>query len=354
MTDVAIAETPEAAEQVLEVTDSPMSFEELTAQAEARKNERLGITPEAEAPEAEDPEPGEPEVESEDEEAEEETEEGESDDDDVLSQFDVEKLNDDQKAELAQLLGSGAGKTIGKQRKEIRELSNKLKAAEDATKEALALAPASDNPYSNIHKAEEVDSKLEQAQVNVDFWDAKLDQAIDDEAYEVEHNGQSISTKQIRAYVKDQRAQVKQLKSRQSEINKVQSLFETEDEKIETLRLELGMEEDGEASKAYESYLSDPSFQLVKNVAPDFALKLIETFAHAAVGKNQKPAKVAPKKRNAPRAKKAGGIPKAGGSTPSNQNQLSALEKIATDPKKDIATRRNAAAQLRQLKSTLR
>ena len=350
MTDTAIAETPEAAKEIQAVDDNaPMTVERAAELIAERKANRDGKAPEPEAElEPEAPE-GEEEEDEEEIEGEESEEESEQDEEDVPSKIDVSSLTDDEKADLAKELGSGAGKTIGKQRKQIRELEAKLKTAEEATKEAVALAPASDNPFHAIHKAEEVTSKLEQAQVNVDFWDAKLDEAINDEAYEVEHNGQSISTKQIRAYVKEQRAQAKQLKSRQSEIEKVEELFDTEDEKIETLRLDLGMEEDGKASKAYDKYLADPSFQLIKNIAPEYALTLLEALAYASVAKNQEKPKKKPAKRAAPKSKNGSSIPRAGGGEGSNTSQLSSLMKIARDPNTPKAEARAAAVKIRQI-----
>ena len=355
MTDKAIAETPDSAEQIQAVDDNaPMTVERAAELIAERKANREGKSPEPEAelePEAPESDEEEDEEEVESEESEEESEQ---DEDDVPSKIDVSSLTDDEKAELAKELGSGAGKTIGKQRKQIRELEAKLKAAEEATQKAVALAPASENPFHTIHKAEEVTSKLEQTQVNVDFWDAKLDEAINDELYEVEHNGQTISTKQIRAYVKEQRAQAKQLKDRQAEIKKVEELFDTEDEKIETLRLELGMEEDGEASKAYDKYLADPSFQLIKNLAPDYALTLLEALAYASVAKNQEKPKKKPAQRSAPKAKNGNSIPRGGGSEGTNTSQLSTLMKIAYDPNTPKAEAKAAAVKIRQLKRQLR
>lgn len=351
MTDTAIAETPDAAEEIQEVdNNAPMTVERAAELVAERKANRQSDEPEPEAPEPEDEESDEEETEGVEEGAEEE----ESEEEEVLSKIDVSSLTDDEKAELAKELGSGAGKTIGKQRKQIRELEAKLKSAEEATKKAVALAPASDNPYSKIHKAEEVSSELEQAQTNVDFWDKQLDQAIEDEVYEIEHNGQTVTTKAMRAFVKDQRAKIKQLKNRQSEIQKVEELFDTEDEKIETLRLELGMEEGGDASKAYDEYLADPSFQIIKNIAPEYAVKLLDALAYAAVGKNQDNPKPKPKKRKAPKSQGGSSIPRGGAGESSNQSQLSAFKKIAYDTTKTNAERKAAAVKLRQLQRTLR
>ena len=354
MTDTDTADTPDAAQEIqaVEVNDAPMTIEEAAKQVEARKSLSRGETPEAEVTEPE-PEGEEevPEAEAEAEELESEQEEN-----DVLSQFNIDwdSLTEEQSAEMAYRNKSGGGKTIGKQRKEIRELKSKLETANNATKEAIAIAPASDNPYAKLHKAEEVGSALEQAQANVDFWDAKLDQAIDDEVYEVEHDGKSVSTKSIRTFVKEQRAAARQLKSRQSEIKKVAELFDTEDEKIETLRLDLGMEEGGKASKAYDKYLADPSFQLVKNIAPEYALTLLGILAHAAVNENEEVPKKKPAARSAPKAKNSNSVPKGGVGTPSNQSQLSVLERIIHDGSKPMAARKQAASDLRQLKSQIR
>jgi hypothetical protein len=356
MTDTAIAETPEAAQEILAVDDNaPMTVERAAAAVAERNAKRRGDN----QPEDSEPEPEVPEGEEviEEEEAEEEVaedEESEQDKDEVLSQIDVSSLDEDQKAALAIELGSGAGKTIGKQRKQIRELEAKLKTAESATKEAIAIAPASDNPYAKLHKAEEVSSALEQAQTNVDFWDAKLDEAINDESYEIEHNGQMVSTKAIRAFVKENRSAAKQLKSRQTEITKVEELFDTEDEKIETLRLDLGMEEDGKASKAYDKYLADPSFQLVKNIAPEYALKLLSVLAHAAVNENSVTPKKKPAKRAAPKSQGGSSLPRGGSGEGSNQSQLSTLTKIAYDTTKSPDERKHAARQIRALKRQAR
>lgn len=347
MTDTAIAETPEAAEQIQAVDDNaPMTVEKAAELVAARQAKNRGQTTEADEPEVPEPEEEEETTEEEVEEVTEEEEESE----DVLSQIDLESLSDDQKAALAKELGSGAGKTIGKQRKQIRELEAKLKLAQEATKEAAQLK-SSDNPYAGTYKVEDVEQKLNQAQTNVDYWDGKLDEALDNETTEIEHDGGYLTAKAVRAFVKQERAKLKDLKGRKSEIEKVASLFDDEDEKIETLRLDLALEDD--ASKAYDEYLNDPSFELVKNLAPDFALKLIDVFAHAAQAKNGT-TKKKPAKRAAPKSKKANSIPKGGGSEGSMQSQLSVIEKIAYDPNKPIAERRKAAAKLRTLKSQLR
>jgi hypothetical protein len=355
MTDTAIAETPEAALEIQAVDDNaPMTVERAAEVLAERKANRLGTKPEEEAePEPETPEGEEVEVEAEtDEEVADEDEVVETDENDVLSEFkiDWDSLTEEQSAEMAYRNKSGGGKTIGKQRKEIRELKAKLETANNATKEAISVAPASDNPYAKLHKAEEVSSTLKQAQANVDFWDTKLDKAIDDEVYEVEHNGEMVSTKSIRTFVKEQRAAAKHLKSRQTEIKKVEELFDTEDEKIETLRLDLGMEEDSKASKAYDKYLADPSFQLIKNIAPEYALKLLPILAHAAVNENVEAPKKKPAKRAAPKSQGGSSLPKGGSGESSAQGQLSALTKIAHDTTKSRGEREKAVRTIRALK----
>lgn len=357
MTDTDTADTPEAAEQIQAVTiDAPMTIEEAQKQVEARQAKNRGETPEAEVTEPK------AEVEEEVEEVEEIAEEEESEaDKGVLSKFDLESLDDDQRAELAIELGSGAGKAIGKQRKEIRELKAKLESAEKAKEAAIQLAPSADLPFPELRTVKAVETKIEQIDEMLTEWGdrmtfeqtEKYDEASGQDVKGVEKDGQFYPLKQLKEWRDNHRKALKGLRSQKASVRKLEKLFDDEDVKIETNKATLGIVEGSKASEKYESYLSDPQFEILKFQQPELAAKLIDVYAHAALQESGD-SKNKPAKRTAPKSKNSNSIPKGGIGRPSNQAQISVLHKTAHDGNLDIAVRRKAAADLRKLKSQLR
>ena len=355
MTDTDTVDTPDSTENIQEVvvtdTAAPMTIEEAKAKVDARKAARSGEQPEAE------PEPEAEEVEEE-EEAEEETEEVEaSEDEGVLSKIDLESLDDDQRAELAIELGSGAGKTIGKQRKEIRELQAKLDSAQKAKEEAIKLAPSADVPFPELRTVEAVDAKIEEIDEMLTDWGdrmtfeqtEKYDEASGQDVKGVEKDGQFYTLKALKEWRDNQRKALKGLRGQKASVRKLQKLFEDEDVKIETNKVDLGIEDGSKASELYESYLNDPQFQVLKVQMPELASKLLDTFAHAAISQGGASEKKKPAKRKAPKARNSNSVPKGGVGSISSQGQVSMHEKIARDPNKSPAERKAAARAVRQL-----
>ena len=359
MTDTDTADTPDSAEQIqaVEVT-APMTIEEAAKQVEARKSQNRGETPEAEVTEPEADAEGEVK-EAEDEAKEEESTEA---DEGVLSNDKyVESLNDDERAELAIELGSGEGKAIGKQRKEIRELKEKLESANQAKAEAIKLAPSADVPFPELRTVEAVDTKIEEIDEALSEWTdrmtfeqtEKYDEKSEKDVKGVEKDGQFYSLQALKEWRDGQRKILKGLRSQKTSVRKLEKLFEDEDVKIETNKVNLGIEEGSKSSELYESYLADPQFQVLKVQMPELAAKLLDVFAHAAVSEGGT-AKKKPANRAAPKAKNSNSVPKGGVGTPSNQAQLSVLERTINDATKSMPERKAAAVQLRQFKSQLR
>ena len=353
MTDTDTADTSEAAEQIqTEVVDAPMTIEEAQAKVDARRSARN--EPEAEEPE---PEATEEEADEEETEAEAETEE-ESSDEGVLSKIDLESLDDDQRAELAIELGSGAGKTIGKQRKEIRELQAKLEGAEKAKEAAIKLAPSADIPFPELRTVEAVDAKIEEIDEALTDWGdrmkfeqtEKYDDVAERDVKGVEKDGQFYTLQALKTWEDGQRKSLKALRNQKAGVRKLEKLFDDEDVKIETNKVDLGIEEGSKASDLYESYLNDPQFQILKVQMPELASKLLDTFAHAAISEGGASVKKKPAKRKAPKARNSNSVPKGGVGNISNQGQVSMHEKIARDPNRSPAERKAAALAVRQLK----
>ena len=353
MTDTDTADTPDSTENIqAEVVDAPMTIEEAQAKVDARRSARN--EPEAEEPE---PEATEEEADEEETEAEAETEE-ESSDEGVLSKIDLESLDDDQRAELAIELGSGAGKTIGKQRKEIRELQAKLEGAEKAKEAAIKLAPSADIPFPELRTVESVDAKIEEIDEALTDWGdrmtfeqtEKYDEVSGQDVKGVEKDGQFYTLKALKEWRDNQRNALKGLRGQKAGVRKLEKLFDDEDVKIETNKVDLGIEEGSKASDLYESYLNDPQFQVLKVQMPELASKLLDTFAHAAVSQGGDSVKKKPAKRKAPQARNSNSVPKGGVGSISEQGQISMHEKIARDPNKSRQEREAAARAVRQLK----
>jgi hypothetical protein len=358
MTDTDTADTSEAAEQIqTEVVDAvaPMTIEEAQAKVDARKSARQGEQPEAE--EAEE-EASEEEAEEEAEEAEgsetkEESEEG------VLSHKEyVESLDQSGREDLAIELGSGLGKLAGSNRKLIRELKSQLVTANEAKEAAIKLAPSADVPFPELRTVESVDAKIEEIDEMLTDWGdrmtfeqtEKYDEASGQDVKGVEKDGQFYTLKALKEWRDNQRKALKGLRGQKAGVRKLEKLFEDEDVRIETNKVDLGIEEGSKASELYESYLSDAQFQVLKVQMPELASKLLDTFAHAAINQGGDSVKKKPAKRKAPKARNSNSVPKGGVGSISSQGQVSMQEKIARDPNRSPAERQAAARAVRQLK----
>jgi hypothetical protein len=356
MTDTDTADTSEAAEQIQTevVTDAPMTIEAAQAKVDARKLERQG-----EQPEAEETEPEASEEEAEDEVEEAEGSETKEEAEDVLSHKEyVESLDQSGREDLAIELGSGAGKTIGANRKKIRELESKLVTANEAKEAAIKLAPSADVPFPELRTVEAVDEKITEIDEMLTDWGdrmtfeqvEKYDEKAGEDVKGVEKDGQFYTLKALKEWRDNQRKALKGLRGQKAGVRKLQELFEDEDVRIETNKVDLGIEEGSKASELYESYLSDAQFQVLKVQMPELASKLLDTFAHAAANQGGDSVKKKPAKRKAPKARNSNSVPKGGVGSVSSQGQVSMQEKIARDPNRSPAERQAAARAVRQLK----
>lgn len=350
MTDTTEAATPDAEDQIQEVEDTALPT---LADIQKQRDDKLKQLESGEPEEK--PTPSEDEVDDDEEESDEEVEEQEEEEveetSDVLSQF--EEMSDKDKEKALEVLREATGRAFGSQRKEIRELKQKLEAAEAAQKEVAAVANTSDSPFGNLHTEEQVTQTIEQVEQNIQQYEDQLDyssttqydEANGKDVHGIEINGQFVSAPDVRKWARSQRENITKLNDRAIEIKKTAKLFDDEDVVIETLKQTMDMDE-GE-SKAFESFISDAAFSVIKTVKPEYAKGLFDVFAKAAIADRK------PKKRKTPKAKnESGSIPR--GSNTNSKSIVSQIEKLQkiVDGKTGapIRDRQEADRQLRRLK----
>jgi hypothetical protein len=169
---------------------------------------------------------------------------------------------------------------------------------------------------------------------------------------------QFMSVDQLLNAIDREEEKLEPLRNRKSEIKKVSETLGDTDGVIGEVRGKLGIEDDSDEAKEYEALLSNPKFELVKNILPEYARELIEILGRAAVTKVPKTKTFSKKlKRKAPKSKtetvsldtKAGRAPKRSNGT---SVQVKKLQKIVSDPRQTIAARRDADQQIRILNRT--
>ncbi len=176
-----------------------------------------------------------------------------------------------------------------------------------------------------------------------------------DEETGVRYGSQFMSVDQLLNAIDREEEKLEPLRNRKSEIKKVSETLGDTDGVIGEVRGKLGIEDDSDEAKEYETLLSNPKFELVKNILPEYAKELIEILGRAAVTKVPKVKTFSKKlKRKAPKSKtenvsldtKAGRSPKR---SDSSSVKVKKLQKIVSDPRQTIAARRDADQQIRIL-----
>jgi hypothetical protein len=246
-------------------------------------------TEEEELPEAEEAEESEPE----EEEAEDETEEeGEEDSEDVLSQIDFDALTDDQKQAIAKEIGSGAGKELGKLRGEIRELKEGKESLQKQLDEGLSKMLPTNNPHSDIHSLEDLDTKAESIESSYRYMDKLLRGT--DEYFDISlNNGKTeewdrAKVGQWKDYYEEQ---VKAIPAQRKAIKELESIQGLTNEEVEKAKAEVKFFEDEESSqfKEWKKLTNDSEFSLMARAFPKLGAKLARALAHSVEFKSKKP-----------------------------------------------------------------
>ena len=364
MTDTLEADIPDS-EEAIQENKSPEQRRQDLLQERLDKASGKTDEPEPEAPETEDEEDDEEEVEV-PEVDEDEAEESDDESEDVPSDdggFDIEDLDEDELEALTQQVASKAGKALTKARLQDKERKAEIDKLQEQVQELSANVVTSDNPFANIRSVESADNAIKQTEVNIKGWNRKLitdrveeyNEKTGEDESGVMFGSQFMSVDQLLNAIDREEEKLEPLRSRKSEIKKVSETLGDTDGVIGEVRGKLGIEDDSDEAKEYETLLSNPKFELVKNILPEYAKELIEILGRAAVTKVPKTKTFSKKlKRKAPKSKtenvsldtKAGRAPKRSNGT---SVQVKKLQKIVSDPRQTIAARRDADQQIRIL-----
>ena len=367
MTDTLEADIPDS-EEAIQENKSPEQRRQDLLQERLDKASGKTDEPEPEAPETEDEEDDEEEVEA-PEVDEDEEEESDDESEDVPSDdggFDIEDLDEDELEALTQQVASKAGKALTKARLQDKERKAEIEKLQEQVQELSANVVTSDNPFANIRSVESADDAIKQTEVNIKGWNRKLitdrveeyNEKTGEDESGVMFGSQFMSVDQLLNAIDREEEKLEPLRNRKSEIKKVSETLGDTDGVIGEVRGKLGIEDDSDEAKEYEALLSNPKFELVKNILPEYAKELIEILGRAAVTKVPKTKTFSKKlKRKAPKSKtenvsldtKAGRAPKRSNGT---SVQVKKLQKIVSDPRQTIAARRDADQQIRILNRT--
>ena len=363
MTDTLEADIPDS-EEAIQETKTPEQRRQDLLQERIDKATGLKDEPEPETPETEDEEDDEEEVET--PEVDEEEEEESDDESDVPSDdggFDIEDLNEEELEALTQQVSAKAGKALTKARLQDKERKAEIERLQEQVQELSANVVTSDNPFANIRSVENADQAIKQTEVNIKGWNRKLitdrverynEQTGEDESG-VMFGNQFMSVDQLLNAIDREEEKLEPLRSRKSEIKKVSEMLGDTDGVIGEVRGKLGIEDDSDEAKEYEALLSNPKFELVKNILPEYAKELIEILGRAAVTKVPETKTFSKKlKRKAPKSKTENvSLDTKAAREPKRSNSVSVkvkkLQKIISDPRQTIAARRDADQQIRIL-----
>lgn len=274
----------------------------------------------------------------------------------VLSQvddIDLESLSKEDVFEIAKAKGIDLepkeNSAWAKQRKRIKELEADLELEREAKKKALSIQSITDS-----------EKKVTQVETNIDYWNEKLILEADSRYNEdtgkdergVMHDGKFYTAKQVLDFIKDQKSKLPELKAEARKAEDARKAVGDLDEQIDKVKNDLNL--DGKSLEEYDSLLSDPQFEVVKNLVPEFSVELIELLGLAALQKAG-PAKEQVKiKRKAPNSSKDINTLKGSSSHASTssgkKSEISRLEKIANDSSASIKDRSAARLKIRHLK----
>ncbi len=302
-TEVPTADNPESASEVQETPQ----FNSLAEAAAAVRASRLGQEPEpvAEEPEAEAEEVTEPEdsIESTDnvgdsaEEPAEETETEEAEEsEDVLSQvedIDFDSLPTDVQDAIAEKLEVKSHKAFAEMRTKLKAAESELSELREAKSAEVVSAIDGANQFSSISDADELKTKVDQAQLNVDhFTNALLrerttqyDSDKGEDVSGIMHDGKFYSQDEILAFVDGQKSVVKDAKARQKQVKTAEELRSKQNDMVAESKAKLGISADSKASEEFDKLLDSQGFKTLQRAMPSYAKELIETLGQAAAFK---------------------------------------------------------------------
>ena len=242
---------------------------------------------EAEAEEAEET------TESEEEETEEEAEEEEEEEgEDVLSQIDFDALTDDQKQAIAKEIGSGAGKELGKLRGEIRELKEGKESLQRQLDEGLSKMLPTNNPHSDIHSLEDLDTKADSSESSYRYMDKLLRGT--EEYFDIpmsDGKTEEWDRAKVGQWKDYYEGQLKAIPAQRKAIKELESIQGLTNEEVEKAKAEVKFFEDEESSqfKEWKKLTNDGEFSLMARAFPKLGAKLARALAHSVEFKSKKP-----------------------------------------------------------------
>jgi hypothetical protein len=306
----------------------------------------------------EDPEEDEEEIEVETPDASDDSEDddGPESEEDVHSQLDdidIDSLSEDDIRAIAKLKGveldPKADKAWAAQRRKVKELEAELELVKKAKDEALSIRSTND-----------AETRLTQAETNLKYWNRKLqlsaetqyDEATGNDVKGVTHEGKFYSAEKLVDWLDGEEAKLPELRKEASLAAKARESVGNLDDAIDEVKAKYGLDE--KASEAYDKFLSNPKFEVLKNMLPEFSLELIDIFGKAALQTAGSSKKSVVIKRKAPKESRESISPVGGSGRPNDSGGKSAkikqLEKIASDNKLSPKQRGQALRDIRQLK----
>jgi hypothetical protein len=243
-------------------------------------------------------------------EEEEPAEEEESEEEDVLSQIDLDALDDKQKADLAIRLGSGAGKELSKLRRENREYEEKLTALQAKIEKQLGGMIPANNPYGNIKDAESLEKAVAQDQWTkkqiINLIKTQEETYKDPDTMEGEKGyfigDQFYSKKQVTDELDQLDSKLSKAYEQSRRLEKLSSLSSVKEEVAESLnKYSWFSDEDSKQAKKYKEIMSEPDVAILEDLVPSFAARLPEMVAAYIDKGNKTPRKmVLPLKKPTP------------------------------------------------------
>ena len=225
--------------------------------------------------------------ESEEEENTEDAEEEEGSEDDVLSQIDFDALTDEQKQGIAEAVGSGAGKELGKLRREGRDKDDKIDSLQKQLDEGLSKMLPTSNVHSDIATTEELDKKATEIEGSYRYLDNLLNGTED--FFEIQ--GKEVDRATAVSWKLHYEEQAKAIPAQRKAIKELESIQGLTNEEIEKAKAEVKFFADEESSqfKEWKKLTNDADFSLMARAFPALGAKLARALAHSVAFQSKKP-----------------------------------------------------------------
>jgi hypothetical protein len=209
----------------------------------------------------------------------------------VLSKdVDLENMSEAELKELAQKLGSKAVARFGEltaKRKSAEEQLAALKSEISKRNDSQLEAKVRDNPYADIEKADELQSKFQEVNEIIDWADDLLEKSEDLGSDDIVTtvNGKDHTKREIKdAMRKAKKARDIYLPDQKKKLLVVQERQQFRETLISRAKTELPWlnGEDNDVRKQYELMVSDERLKALEKSAPEVASQLPYLLAHAA------------------------------------------------------------------------